>query len=115
MNPWQEKNVLNASQHHKIIVSSEENGFPTHWHQELEIVHVLEGRMQIGVNDTLYALEAGDVLVIGSCELHYYVSNPQGCSKIILQLGKSAFDAHADMIFGHRIPAPHLRARKKRR
>ncbi|OXS61764.1 hypothetical protein B1A99_03920 [Cohnella sp. CIP 111063] len=110
MHPWHEKISLNTSQPHRIIVSSMENGFPVHWHQELEIVYVLEGRMRIGINDELYALEAGDVLFVGSCELHHYEANPQGCHKIILQLGITAFDAFSDLIFGQRILTPHLRA-----
>jgi AraC-like DNA-binding protein len=110
MHPWHEKISLNTSQPHRIIVSSMENGFPVHWHQEMEIVYVLEGRMRIGINDELYALEAGDVLFVGSCELHHYEANPQGCHKIILQLGITAFDAFSDLIFGQRILTPHLRA-----
>ncbi|MFB9278815.1 helix-turn-helix domain-containing protein [Cohnella cellulosilytica] len=110
MNPWHEKIALNTGQPHRIIVSTVENGFPVHWHQELEIVYVLEGRMRIGINDELYALEPGDVLFIGSCELHHYEPNPQGCHKMILQLGITAFDAFSDLIFGQRILTPHLRA-----
>jgi len=114
MHPWHEKIALNTGQPHRIIVSSMENGFPVHWHQELEIVYVLEGRMRIGINDELYALEAGDVLFVGSCELHHYEPNPQGCHKIILQLGITAFDAFSELIFGQRILTPHLRANASR-
>ncbi|MFC5530567.1 helix-turn-helix domain-containing protein [Cohnella yongneupensis] len=113
MNPWHEKIALKTNQPLKIIVSDEENGFPTHWHQEIEIVYVLGGNMQIGINKEIYSLHPGDLLFISSCELHYYYPNPLGCHKIILQLGKSVFDEYADHVFGHKFAHPLLRARDK--
>ncbi|RKP53077.1 AraC family transcriptional regulator [Cohnella endophytica] len=110
MNPWHEKIALQQKNPLKIIVSTVEDGFPTHWHQEIEIVYVLHGEMQIGINQSLYSLSPGDLLFIGSCELHHYVPNPLGCNKIILQLGKSFFDAYSDLIFGHRFVSPFLSA-----
>ncbi|BBI31697.1 AraC family transcriptional regulator [Cohnella abietis] len=109
MNPWHEKISLQLSNPLKIIVSTLEEGFPTHWHQEIEIVYVIDGQMQIGINEIVYSLDAGDILFISSCEVHHYLPNPQGCRKIILQLGKSVFDTYADLIFGHRFMFPHLK------
>lgn len=108
MNPWHEKIALKTNHPLKIIVSSLEEGFPTHWHQEIEIIYVLDGHMQIGINDVLYSLTAGDILFVGSCELHHYLPNPLGCRKIILQLGKPIFEAYSDLVFGHRFVMPHL-------
>ncbi|MFD0671236.1 helix-turn-helix domain-containing protein [Cohnella sp. GCM10027633] len=110
MNPWHEKILLKTNQPLKIIVSAEENGFPTHWHQEIEIVRVLDGDMQIGVGKDTYALHAGDLLLISSCELHHYYPNPLGCRKIILQLGKPVFDVYADHVFSHKFAHPFLRS-----
>jgi AraC-like DNA-binding protein len=110
MNPWHEKIALKTNNPLKIIVSSLEEGFPTHWHQEIEIVYILDGQMQIGINKDIFSLTTGDLLFIGSCELHYYLPNPLGCRKIILQLGKPVFDAYSELIFGHRFVIPHLNA-----
>jgi len=108
MYPWHEKIAMQMNNPFKIIVSTEENGFPLHWHQEIEIVYVPDGTMQIEVHKTSYAPEPGDLLFIGSCELHHFVPNPQGCHKMILQLGGSAFEDCADLVFGHRFVAPRI-------
>jgi AraC-like DNA-binding protein len=110
MNPWHERIALKTNNPLKIIVSSLEEGFPTHWHQEIEIVYILDGHMQIGINKDVFSLKTRDLLFIGSCELHHYLPNPLGCRKIILQLGKPVFDAYSDLIFGYRFVIPHLNA-----
>lgn len=109
MNPWHEKIALMTNQPIRIIVSGEENGFPSHWHQEIEIVHVLDGRMEIGIGKDVYSLRTGDLLLISSCEVHNFYPNPLGCRKIILQVGKPMFDSYADHVFSHKLAFPMLR------
>ncbi len=41
-----------------------------HYHKELEILVILEGYMDIHIGDHVYQLSQGDVLFIGSSELH---------------------------------------------
>lgn len=43
---------------------------PFHWHQEWELLRVLEGSMQIYLDDEQYALAAGDILLIRGGMLH---------------------------------------------
>lgn len=109
MNPWHEKIALKTNQPLKIIVNSQENGFPMHWHKEIEIVYVMDGNVQVGINKDIYALYPGDMLYISSCEPHNYYPNPLGCRKIILQLGKTMFDVYADHVFSHKFAFPIIR------
>jgi AraC-like DNA-binding protein len=106
MHEWHEKIRLKSQYPLNIIVSLIEEGFSAHWHQEIEIVYILEGSMQIGLNNMTYDLIAGDIVLISSCDVHRYHSSPSGCKKIILQLGKSIFEPHADQIFGKRFKLP---------
>lgn len=41
-----------------------------HYHKEIELLYMQEGSMEIRVQDELYRLHAGNVLVIGSCQPH---------------------------------------------
>ncbi|MBB6674040.1 helix-turn-helix transcriptional regulator [Cohnella nanjingensis] len=109
MNPWHEKIALNTHHPLKIIVGKEETGTPAHWHQEIEIVHILDGDMQIGINDDLFRVRSGDILLVSSCAVHRFFPNPEGCAKIILQIGKSVFDDYSDLAFGRKFTTPHLR------
>lgn len=62
-----------------------EDGFPWHWHEELEIISIEEGQMEVRVPSQTFLLEAGDMLAInsnilhfgkGSCRLRSFVFSP---------------------------------------
>jgi len=108
MNPWHEKISLNSNNPLKIIVGHEEAGTPSHWHEEIEIVYIIEGHMQIAINDDKFALRSRDILLISSCAVHRFYPNVEGCSKIILQIGKSVFGSYSDSVFGRRFTSPLL-------
>ena len=48
--------------------------FVPHWHMDVEIVLVLQGKIRIGVNSNHELLSAGDMVVIGSGDIHYFDS-----------------------------------------
>jgi AraC-like DNA-binding protein len=55
-----------------------ENGatlFPHHWHEQLEFLYCTSGTAMIECNSVLLVVEAGDLVVVNSNELHYGVSN----------------------------------------
>lgn len=43
---------------------------PLHWHSHLEILFILKGYMTVFINDRKYILKKGDMVVIGSRDLH---------------------------------------------
>ncbi|MFC4319894.1 GH39 family glycosyl hydrolase [Litchfieldia salsa] len=45
--------------------------FPYHWHEDMEILFVLEGRLEIRVGKESYELEVGDIFLINGSELHF--------------------------------------------
>ncbi|MBJ6362232.1 helix-turn-helix domain-containing protein [Paenibacillus sp. GCM10012307] len=107
-NPWHEKIAKQQHEPYNVIVSSVENGFSAHWHKEIEIVYIIEGSMQIGLNTVRHTLSRGDLLFIGSCDIHRYYPNPLGCTKIILQLDKSIFGDYADQMVNRKFKIPQL-------
>ncbi len=50
---------------------------PFHWHNEWEILRILDGKMQISLDDEQYALKKGDVLLIRGGMLHG--GEPENC------------------------------------
>lgn len=44
--------------------------FPTHWHEELELLLVTDGSAQLQVGDHEYVLQAGEALFVNSGEVH---------------------------------------------
>mgnify|MGYP002400899975 FL=1 len=108
MNVWHEKIQKQKNKPFNIIVSSVEEGFPDHWHKEIEIVYIMEGSMEIGLGNQVYVMQPRDLLFIGSCDIHRYYANPLGCAKIIVQLDHSVFDGYSDYVFGRRFAEQHL-------
>lgn len=45
--------------------------FPYHWHEAIEILFVLEGELEIRVNQDDYQLRAGDIFLVNRNELHF--------------------------------------------
>ncbi|MUK88507.1 helix-turn-helix domain-containing protein [Ornithinibacillus sp. L9] len=45
--------------------------FPFHWHKATEILFVLEGELEIRVNQDDYLLKTGDVFLVNGDELHF--------------------------------------------
>ena len=49
----------------------EENAIPGHWHEELEIIYIAEGRIELKIPSRSFYIEEGDAFVINSNILHY--------------------------------------------
>jgi AraC-like DNA-binding protein len=106
---WHEKIRHKTSRPLNIIISSQEEGFPAHWHKELEIVYIVDNNMRIAIGGELFSLQSRDILLINSCEVHQNFANPDGCAKIILQLDKQPFGACGDLVFNRKILQPQIR------
>lgn len=50
--------------------------YPMHIHQMLEIVHMLKGNITMGINQTQYSLQTGDIAVIFPNIIHSYFTPP---------------------------------------
>ncbi len=41
-----------------------------HWHNSLEVIHILQGSLRVIVNDRRYTMHSGDVIVVNAGEVH---------------------------------------------
>lgn len=57
--------------------ASQENIIPWHWHEEMEIVYIESGRMNVKIPSNTFLLEEGDCLVINSNILHFAAAAPK--------------------------------------
>lgn len=56
-----------------------------HYHKEIEVLVILEGKLDVYVGDEMYPLQEGDVVVMGSNELHRDRSFNGNLNYIVLQ------------------------------
>jgi xylan 1,4-beta-xylosidase len=54
----------------KIFTQTVER-FPFHWHEDLELLFVLDGSLEIRVNRDSFQLEEGDLFLVNGNELHF--------------------------------------------
>ncbi|WP_419884295.1 AraC family transcriptional regulator [Paenibacillus sp. B-A-8] len=65
------------------VIVSDNIDFLAHWHNDLELVYVFEGSIRMGINSETRVLEAGDMAICSSGDIHYYESK-DGSSKIMM-------------------------------
>ncbi|MBC2022622.1 AraC family transcriptional regulator [Listeria booriae] len=61
-----------------------------HWHKEIELIYVTQGRLNLGVNDVPIQMAEGEIYVINGGDVHYFLASPNS-ERIVLQFDLSVF------------------------
>ena len=61
-----------------------EEDLATHWHKEIEIIQVLEGRQIIEVENETIALEQGDIYILNGGVKHSFLYSPNSLRLVIM-------------------------------
>jgi len=77
----------------KVWLAERNSTFPINWHHhpECELMLIQKGRLEVEVGNELYALNEGDVIVLGSSQLHRDRSFGERLEYIILQFDLQTF------------------------
>ena len=62
------------------------SNFPYHWHEDVEILFVLKGDVELTVDNTKYLYKEGNVFIINSNDLHSIVSKSDDNRSSLLAL-----------------------------
>lgn len=71
--------------------------FLAHWHTEVEYVLVLEGQLGVGINTGYRILEAGDMAMFASGDIHYYDSKENDSTILIIVFRPEIIDNIIDL------------------
>ena len=77
----------------KVFIAKLDN-FSLHWHDELEIVHVLEGNVKVIISENTYFLQKGDMVIISFKEIHQIQSIASECLLQIIQINLKFMEYH---------------------
>lgn len=77
----------------KVLVAEMES-YPFHFHEDLEILYVLEGKVELRCGAYTYHLRAGDAFVINSNELHYIKADSKNNMLMILNISSAYFNEY---------------------
>ncbi|MEZ0536541.1 helix-turn-helix domain-containing protein [Caldicellulosiruptoraceae bacterium PP1] len=72
--------------------------FPPHWHEAIEVVYVIEGNIDVGVNNELFKLDSKDILIIGMGDVHYYKSNKYWNKIVVIQFDLDFYNTISNYI-----------------
>jgi AraC-like DNA-binding protein len=92
MKAQHQKTILNAGLPMDVFFT-DVTEFPPHWHEAVEVVYVPDGSLRVGVNNTVYAMEPGDILLIAGGDVHYFVPEPKHVNRLILFFDMAYFEA----------------------
>ncbi|MHB8064447.1 MAG: helix-turn-helix domain-containing protein [Ruminiclostridium sp.] len=107
MEAQHQKSSSNKSGHFPVnVFNTDVQEFPPHWHERIEIVYVLGDKLEIGQNNAVYTLNKRDIFIVGMCEVHYFLMQPQKCDRIIVHFEPSLFEELSNYISGRRIVDP---------
>jgi AraC-like DNA-binding protein len=87
-----QKNKLESDFPFTLSVSEGIFSFPHHWHDEIEIVYVIKGKMKIGINNSIYELKERDMIIISSGDVHYFLGFAEYSKRVIIQFNLAIFD-----------------------
>ncbi|MCD7885201.1 MAG: helix-turn-helix domain-containing protein [Lachnospiraceae bacterium] len=81
------------------IFISKVNYFPPHIHETSELLLMLSGKMQVGINHDTWTANEGDLILINARTLHSYQPDPSGdeCTHVVCQIDIDALLGQTSM------------------
>ncbi|ADL51184.1 GH39 family glycosyl hydrolase [Clostridium cellulovorans] len=70
------------------------NNYPPHWHDEIEIVKVLEGKIKVSISESVCFLEKGEMAIIKHKEIHQIQSLENESLLQIIQINYKFMETH---------------------
>ncbi len=92
MDAFQEKEILDPRFPFNVFINETAMSFPPHWHEEIEIIYVQSGNCKVGQNNSQFDLNKGDILLIGSGDVHYFLPRFGNSKKVFIQFDLSIFN-----------------------
>jgi AraC-like DNA-binding protein/mannose-6-phosphate isomerase-like protein (cupin superfamily) len=79
-----------------------------HWHNDLEIVYVMEGAVRMGINSETRILQAGDLAICSSGDIHYYDSKDSSSMLLLVIFNPSLLGFPAGWPLNVRLTSPFI-------
>ncbi|HEX3030350.1 MAG TPA: AraC family transcriptional regulator [Clostridia bacterium] len=104
MQAWHQKNLLKSDFPLHIFTADVE--FPPHWHEQIELIYVIDEKLSVGLNNEIYTLRARDILIVGVGEVHYFLPQHQQSRRVIIQFDTSLLEQFSILMKDIKIVKP---------
>lgn len=98
MEAWLEKNLLEPNFPFRLFMDEGKIPVSHHWHDEIEIIYMIGGNVKVGVNNKMYDIQAGDILLISSGDIHCFLPDLTMGTRIVIQFNLAIFDNFASIM-----------------
>jgi AraC-like DNA-binding protein len=91
--PFHQKELVNRSFPFVVLDSPKKPfWFPLHWHEQIEVLYILEGKLKVLINEKTWEGLEGDIFIVDTGLIHGF-SDPSPESAVrIFQFGREIFD-----------------------
>jgi AraC-like DNA-binding protein len=91
--PFHQKGLVNRSFPFVVFDSPKKPfWFPLHWHEQIEILYVLEGQLKVLINERIQEGRQGDIFIVDTGLIHGFSDPGPESSVRIFQFGREIFD-----------------------
>lgn len=87
-----EKTVLEPDFPFRLFLNDGYGSAPHHWHEDIEIIYLVEGSVKVGIGNDLYNLKVRDILIIGPGEVHFFLKETKISNRAVIQFRMSIYD-----------------------
>lgn len=87
-----EKTVLEPDFPFRLFLNDGYENSPHHWHEDIEIIYLVEGNVNVGIGSDLYYLKVRDILIIGPGEVHFFLKEKKPSNRAVIQFRMSIYD-----------------------
>ena len=88
------------------------NGYPPHWHEEIELVYVVNRTSDMSINGSHYHLLEGDILICHPGDVHHFHHQEEAGERIIIQFAPSILGPLSGILNHHRFGLNYISARE---
>lgn len=87
-----EKTILESDFPFRLFFNDGYVSTPHHWHEDIEIIYLVEGRVKVGISNNICSLTKGDILFIGSGAVHCFFEELGLSTRAVIQFRMSIYD-----------------------
>ncbi|MDY2946004.1 MAG: AraC family transcriptional regulator [Lachnospiraceae bacterium] len=91
--------------HLRLYYNSTSEHFPPHWHNDIEIINVLKGKLVVRCLANSYTIHEGEILIICPTSIHEIFDEPSG-ERFYIQANMSGFQFLSEMDTAYSIMNP---------
>ena len=93
MQGFLEKTVLEPDFPFRVFLCEGYANTPHHWHEDIEIIYQVDGKVKAGVGSHIYNIEERDILIIGPGQVHCFFKEAEWSNRAVVQFRMSVYDA----------------------